>query len=130
MKNLLFGIFTCLCALIMVSCAGNTPTAKAEAYLEDMKDGNYTEVVDHLYFKKAMTDKDKANLVAMLDDKGKKSIEKEGAIESYEIISETISEDGTTAKVEYTMKYAGGAEKNESINLITIDGKWMVDSGK
>lgn len=131
MKKLLFGIFTCLCALIMVSCAGSsTPTSKAEAYLNDMKAGDYAAVIEHLHFKKAMTDEDKQQLATMLEEKGQKSIEKDGAIASYEIISETISEDGTTATIESVVKYEGGKEKNETIKLVNIDGKWLVDSGK
>jgi hypothetical protein len=131
MKKLLFGIFTCLCALIMVSCAGSsTPTSKAEAYLDDMKAGDYAAVIEHLHFKKAMTDQDKQQLATMLEEKGQKSIEKDGAIASYEIISETISEDGTTATVESLIKYEGGKEKNETIKLVNIDGKWLVESGK
>lgn len=131
MKKLLFGIFTCLCALIMVSCAGSsTPTSKAEAYLDDMKAGDYAAVIEHLHFKKAMTDQDKQQLATMLEEKGQKSIEKDGAIASYEIISETISEDGTTATIESVVKYEGGKEKNETIKLVNIDGKWLVDSGK
>ena len=131
MKKLLFGIFTCLCALIMVSCGGDsTPTAKAEAYLDAMKDGNYAELVDQLHFKQEMTEEDKAQLVTMLEQKAKESIEKDGAMESYEIISETISEDGTEAKVECITKHAGGKEKNETIKLVNIDGEWLVNSGK
>lgn len=130
MKKLLFGIFTCLCALIMVSCAGSTPTSKAEAYLDDMKSGDYAALIEHLHFKKAMTDQDKQQLATMLEEKGQKSIEKDGAIASYEIISETISEDGTTATVESVIKYEGGKEKNEKIKLVSVDGKWLVDSGK
>lgn len=131
MKNLLFAIFTCLCALIMVSCGGgSTPTAKAEAYLDAAKDGNYAEMVDQLHFKKEMTDEQKAQLVTMLEEKAQKSIEKDGAMESYEIISETISEDGTEAKVECLSKYSTGKEKTETIKLVNIDGNWLVDSGK
>jgi hypothetical protein len=115
----------------MVSCAGSsTPTSKAEAYLDDMKAGDYAAVIEHLHFKKAMTDQDKQQLATMLEEKGQKSIEKDGAIASYEIISETISEDGTTATVESLIKYEGGKEKTETIKLVNVDGEWKVDSGK
>lgn len=131
MKKLLFGIFTCLCALIMVSCAGSsTPTSKAEAYLDDMKAGDYKSMIEHLHFKNIQTDEQKMQLVTMLEEKGKKSIEKDGAISAYEITSETISEDGTTATIECTLKYEGGKEEHKTIKLVTVDGKWLVDSGK
>ena len=130
MKKLLWGIFTCICVLIMASCSSNTPTGKAKTYLEARKDGNYTEVVEHFHFKKAKTDQEKAEIVQMLEEKVEKSLEKKGAMESYEITSEAISDDGTNAKVESLIKYAGGEVEKETINLVNIDGKWLVDSGK
>lgn len=130
MKKLLLGIFTCLCTLIMVSCSSNTPTGKTKTYLEARKDGNYTEVVEHFHFKKAKTDQEKAEIAQMLEEKVEKSLEKKGAMESYEITSETISEDGTNAKVECLIKYAGGEVEKETVNLVNIDGNWLVESGK
>lgn len=130
MKKLLFGIFACICAFVMTSCAGNTPSAKAEAYLNDLKDGDYKSMVEHLHFKKAVTDEDKAKLVAMMEEKGQKSIEKDGPIEKIEITSENISEDGTSATVGYTLTHSNGTTSSETVKLVTVDGKWLVDAGK
>lgn len=129
MKNLITGLITCICILFLVSCS-NTPTSKAKAYLDDMKDGNYRELVDQLYFKKETTDKEKQDLANMLEEKGKQSLEKEGAIKSYEITGEEVSETGEKATINYTLTYEDGSQKDLELKLINIDGEWLVDSGK
>ena len=130
MKKLITGFIACICALVLVSCTSNTPTGKAKAYLEDYKDGNYREFVDHFHFKKAVTDEDKQGLANMLEEKGKKSIEEKGSIESYEITSEEIGEDGETATVKSILHYGNGSQEEQNIKLVKIDGQWLGDSGK
>lgn len=131
MKKLVLSIFAGFCALIMISCAGEaTPANEAETYLENVKSGDWKAVIDQLYFKSEVTDEQKEGLVSMIEEKAQKSIEKDGTIESYELVSETIDESGEKAKVEYLIKYSTGKEKNETVKLVKIDGKWMIDSGK
>lgn len=131
MKKLVLSIFAGFCALIMISCAGEaTPANEAETYLENVKSGDWKAVIDQLYFKSEVTDEQKAGLASMIEEKAQKSIEKDGTIESYELVSETIDESGEKAKVEYLIKYSTGKEKNETVKLVKIDGKWMIDSGK
>ena len=72
MKKLITGFIACICALVLVSCSSNTPTNKAKAHLDALKDGNYIELVNTLHFKKAVTDEDKQGLANMLEEKGKK----------------------------------------------------------
>ena len=131
MKKLVLSIFAGFCALIMISCAGEaTPANEAETYLENVKSGDWKAVIDQLYFKSEVTDEQKAGLASMIEEKAQKSIEKDGTIESYELVSETIDESGEKAKVEYLIKYSTGKEKNDTVKLVKIDGKWMIDSGK
>ena len=66
----------------------------------------------------------------MLEDKATKTIEKKGAIKSYEIISEEIAENGEKAVVRYNLNYANDTDKNQKIDLVKVDGKWKVSSGK
>ena len=94
MKKLLRNLFGLICMFVMVSCGDDTPTAVAEGYLDDLKAGKYQELVDNLHFKKEISDNNKQQLVLMLEDKATKTIEKKGAIQSYEIISEEIAEHG------------------------------------
>jgi len=130
MKKLITGFITCICALVLVSCSSNTPTNKAKAHLDALKDGNYIELVNTLHFKKAVTDEDKQGLANMLEEKGKKSIEEKGNIKSYEITSEEIGEDGETAIVKSIIHYEDGSQDDQDIHLVKIDGQWLVDSGK
>ena len=131
MRKLVLSIFAGFCALIMVSCAGEaTPANEAETYFENIKSNDWKAVIDQLYFKNEVTDEQKEGLVSMIEEKAQKSIEKDGTIESYELVSETIDESGEKAKVEYLIKYSTGKEKNKTVKLVKIDGKWMIDSGK
>lgn len=130
MKKLITGFIACICALVLVSCSSNTPTNKAKAHLDALKDGNYIELVNTLHFKKAVTDEDKQGLANMLEEKGKKSIEEKGNIKSYEITSEEIGEDGETAIVKSIIHYEDGSQDDRDIHLVKIDGQWLVDSGK
>ena len=130
MKKLITGFIACICALVLVSCSSNTPTGKAKAHLDALKDGNYIELVNTLHFKKAVTDEDKQGLANMLEEKGKKSIEEKGCIKSYEITSEEIGEDGETAIVKSILHYEDGSQEDTDIHLVKIDDQWLVDSGK
>lgn len=130
MKKLLRNLFGLICMLVMVSCGDDTPTAVAEGYLDDLKAGKYQELVDNLHFKKEISDNNKQQLVLMLEDKATKTIEKKGAIQSYEIISEEIAENGEKAVVRYNLNYANDTDKNQKIDLVKVDGKWKVSAGK
>ena len=55
----------------------------------------------------------------------------QGNIQDIEITGEEIKEDGEHAKVSYKyMDSKKGKEKKDKLNLVKIDGKWMIDSGK
>ena len=41
-----------------------------------------------------------------------------------------MAEDGKTANVSYTLKYGDGSTKEDNEDLIQVDGKWMINSGK
>ena len=52
-----------------------------------------------------------------------------GAIKSIEIISEEISEDGTTAEVEYKQVFEDGTEDEGTQTMVKKDGKWLIVVG-
>ena len=66
----------------------------------------------------------------MLDEKITKHIEKKQGIASYEVGEVTMAEDGNSALVEYTVRYGDGTEETEKIDVVKVDGKWLLDSGK
>lgn len=130
MKKILSILFAVVCMYMMAACTAEAPTSVTETYLNDLMNGKYQELVDNLHFKNEMSTEDKQNLVLMLESKAEKTVEKNGAIQGYEIVSEEISEDGESAVVKYNLKYAEKTEANQKVNLVKVDGKWMVSSGK
>jgi hypothetical protein len=52
--------------------------------------------------------------------------EKKGGIKDVTINEEIISEDGTTAKVKYTINYKNGKTTSDKANLIKVNGKWYM----
>lgn len=130
MKKILSILFAVVCMYMMAACTAEAPTSVTETYLNDLMNGKYQELVDNLHFKNEMSTEDKQNLVLMLESKAEKTVEKNGAIQGNEIVSEEISEDGESAVVKYNLKYAEKTEANQKVNLVKVDGKWMVSSGK
>lgn len=51
--------------------------------------------------------------------------EKEG-IKNVEIRKETISDDGQSAQVEFTVNYKNGETDKQKAELLNIDGKWFI----
>lgn len=120
-----------LVALVFAACASsNNPEAVTKKYLQTMQKGDYAAMLDQMYFKNGLTDEQKAELVGMVEQKAKAEVEKKGGIASFEIGAAEIAEDGQTAKVPYTLKYGDESTKEDSEDLILVDGKWWINSGK
>ncbi len=131
MKKFFYSIAICICAIVMAACSSNnTPTEAAEAYLEDVKSGDYKGIVDKLYFNNEVTEEQKAELVTALEEKAKESAEKGKAIKDYQITGEEIKEGGEKAVVNYIAFKEDGSEDSEKINLVKKDEKWLIDAGK
>lgn len=126
-----FFYFLCaMCMMVLFASCTNTPTSAVESYLDHYKNGEYKAMVDEMYFKKNMTDKDKAELVQLLEDKADETIEKKGKISHYQINSEVYSADSLTATVKYTLVYGNGDTEDEKAKVVKVNDKWMVDSNK
>ena len=131
MKKIIRLMAIAIVALVFAACASsNTPEAVTKKFLKSMQKGDYAGMVDQMYFKKAIPDDEKAELVAMIAEKAKTEIDKKGGIASFEVGAAEIAEDGQTAKVPYKLNYGNETSKDDSEDLILVDGKWMVNSGK
>lgn len=136
MKKLLTIVCAVMAVLVMAACSSNSPKATAEKAVKCIIDKDYKGYVDLLYFdtKKDSPEeiaKTKEGFVQMLEEKGSKTIEKKGEVESYEVKSEKISDDGKTATVEMTLKYGSGKQEDTTIELKKgEDGKWYISLGK
>jgi len=109
------------------SCSGpSTPGDTLKEFSYAMEKGNTDKVISMFGGEKGeMTAEDKEKLTALLAS-AKEEIEKKGGIKSIEIIEETISEDGKTAKVKAKTTFGDGSEDEGSSNFDLIDGEWKI----
>ncbi len=119
----------------MAACSGgNTPGGVAEKAVKCMKDKDYKGYVDLVNITEKGEHSEaemRSELTVLLSEKASKNIEKDGEIESYKILSEEISEDGTHAVVKMQITYSKGNTDTEEITLVKTEaGDWMLDMGK
>ena len=116
-----------LCALAAVFCLAScnstsTPTGVVKAYHEALSSGNYEKAVSYT----ALTDQED------LDGYAKMLKDSEYKVLNYEIISETISEDGESAVVEVKRTTSSSfnkepKESTDKVKLSKVDGKWKIN---
>ena len=134
MKKILYLSLMAIVSLLIASCSNNSPGSALKHYMDAMNDKNFEEVADGIAFKEGLTPEQQQQVregwITLLQDKSEKSAEQQGAIKSFEIISEEISEDGTTAEVKYKQVFEDGTEKEGTQAMVKRDGKWLMDVGK
>ncbi|MFI3277321.1 MAG: DUF4878 domain-containing protein [Rikenellaceae bacterium] len=132
----LFTLLTCVCAFaFMVSCSSSSsPSTVAIKQIKAMQSEDYKAFGDLLYIKgdAEAAEKKREQYVKMVTEmtESQKKRNKYDPIASYEVLSETISEDGTKATVELAVVSKAGKESKMETDLISIDGKWYIDSRK
>ena len=126
-----------MAAMLMFSACGgggNTPTKVAEQAAKCMQDNDYEGFVDLMYVENEEgkdLESEKKMVAGMLQAKAESSLNEKQGIQSYEVTSEEISEDGETAKVGMKVVYANGEEDDETMKLRKdADGNWKLDIGK
>lgn len=132
MKHLTRLMSIVLIAMAAVACSGgsNSPEATVKNYLSFVQKGKIDKALDLVYFKNELTKEDKDQLVQLFSEKIKSEYEKKGGLQSFEIGEATVSEDGNSAKVKYTLKFGNGTTEDDTQKLVKVDGKWLIDSGK
>ncbi|WP_071148110.1 DUF4878 domain-containing protein [Bacteroides ndongoniae] len=134
MKKLITLGFLVVAVLSFISCSPSSPGKALKSYLTDLKNENYESFIKGVYFPEDMDEqrkkKDEAQLLAIIKEKGAKEYEKKGGVKSIEILSETISEDGKSAVVEYKQTFGNGEEEKQSQKMIKKDDKWFIDMRK
>lgn len=134
MKKLITLGFLVVAVLSFISCSPSSPGKALKSYLTDLKNENYESFIKGVYFPEDMDEqrkkKDEAQLLAIIKEKGAKEYEKKRGVKSIEILSETISEDGKSAVVEYKQTFGNGEEEKQSQKMIKKDDKWFIDMRK
>ena len=107
----------------LASCnSTSTPTGVVKAYHDALSSGNYEKAVTYT----ELTSQED------LDGYAKKLKDCEYKVLSYEIVSETISEDGESAVVEVKRTTTSSFSKEpkettEKVKLSKVDGKWKIN---
>ena len=133
MKKLFFSMFVAVVALTLWSCGpANTPSAVAEEACKCVQNEDYEGYVELMDLKETKNqESEKQQFVAMLREKGTKTMEKKQGLKSYEVLSEEISEDGKSATVKMKMVYGDGSEDTSKVKLVKNDnGEWKLTLGK
>lgn len=108
-----------------------TPENAADAFLKDYQKGKYAALVEQMHFSDAVTREQKDQFAQLIEAKVGPEVEKKGGIAAYEIVETVVAEDGQSAKVKYNIIYGDESkDENEQLNLVLVDGKWMIDGGK
>jgi len=112
------------------SSSGSSPGEAAKKYMNHFKTGDYEKFVDGMAVGEDSSEEEikagKAMMLAMMD-KAKKQIDAKGGIKDIEVVSETISDDGKTAKVVLKTTYGDGSTEEKSNNMILEKGDWKMD---
>ncbi|MDR2907895.1 MAG: DUF4878 domain-containing protein [Bacteroidales bacterium] len=129
MKKL--SILMAICAFVFASCGGgsNTPSGTVKTFFKAMEAKEFEKALGCMGFN-SETDKEET---AALVEKMEKSAEEEGskmAFKDYEILSETIAEDGNSATVKLKITTNDGKTEENEIKLKKVEEKWVIDLGK
>lgn len=135
MKRFLYLSMMAVAMFVMAACSSTSTPGKAlEQYMEAAKKGNYEKFVDGIAFKDGLSgeeiEQQKKMWISLLEEKGTKEFEKKGGIESIEIISEEIAEDGNSAVVKFKQTFGNGEVDEDSQTMVKKDGKWLMNINK
>ncbi len=120
-------------AVVMASCGGSvaTPSGVVDEAVACIENGDWNKYLDLVDFgEDAPTAEEKAQVVALLEQKASASVEKTGKIVSHEIVSEEISEDGKEATVTVKVNYEKESEESKVKCVKLEDGTWKLSKDK
>jgi hypothetical protein len=126
----IFMLLVALMALCMVACssAPATPSDVAAQIYEQLMAGDYESVAESFYFGNEDPEKEeqaRAMILSMLNEKVGKTADSKGGMKGYEILSETIAEDGQSAKVELMTTFGNGTTDKTYVDLVLDkEGNW------
>ncbi|MCR4965340.1 MAG: DUF4878 domain-containing protein [Bacteroidales bacterium] len=121
MKKIIIIVCAVIAACCFASCGAPTPSDTVNDYYKALQAGDYEKALSYT----TLTDQ---------EDIQKHVKKLEGAdlkISKYEVVSETISEDGETASVDVnctsTSAYSDKPEEDtNTLKLVKVDGKWKI----
>lgn len=124
-NHLLLFSLALLAALIAVGCADSGPASTVKQFYRSVESGEL-EAVSEILTGPMVSTLSQDKLRAMLV-KGTKSISEKGGIQSLDILSEEVS--GTVAEVHVRLTYGNGTTEEKKLELVRVDGRWMITTG-
>ncbi len=121
-------LIAAIAMVTMISCGSSelSPSKVAVKQIDCMNTGDIEGILKLI----DMTPEQKEQVTPMLTEKMKEGIkatnENSGGYKGSKAISETISEDGTSAEVAVEVTFGDGTVQTVNIDLEKIDGKWLL----
>lgn len=137
MKKMLT-IVVALCAFVLIGCSGSSSDTPGKVVLKaygHLQAGEYEKVSEMFWVDPAKSspeevEQGRAMLTSLMQGKAAPQIAKKGGLKSYEVVEESISEDGQTAKVKVRVVYGNGKEESENVPLKLSDDGWKLHISK
>jgi len=115
-------IAAALCMLAASCTDSKSPSGITKSFLNKMVRGDYDKALDYY----AANCEDGGSLILMMKDKIKASLQEDGKIKSYKIVSEEISDDGKRATVSFTTVSSNGNTDSSKVKFVKKDGVWKI----
>lgn len=129
MKKMFSLAAVALFVLALCSCSGaKTPEDVTRKAIECIVDKDYKGYVDMMNFKTEKSSEQMQQLVALIQDKMDKEMEKKQGISDFKVGTAEVNED--KAVVPYTITYGNGEVKEDKMKLVKTEEGWKIDSGK
>jgi len=111
------------------SCgSGTSPSDTIKKAYELMKSKDFNKVTD-LYVTRdgeKFSEEEAKKMEGLFGMAAKEEFDDKGGLKNIVIDKETITEDGNSANVKYTVNFKNGDSEKEDARLIKIDGKWFI----
>ncbi len=117
---------------LAIACGSKSGAgAAAKLYMEAVAAGNYDLFLDGTYFGDIPAEEIESTrrMWKQVLDNGSPAADREG-VAAIEILSEEVSEDGTEANVVFKRTYGNGETEEESLVMVLVDGKWLMDANQ
>ena len=127
-------IFAVLLTLVMITgfyaCTGVSPNSPSKTVLslyESLKNKDYEKTASFYVTKDgAKLSESEAKKIEGLVGMMAMEDEKKGGLDKITINEEKIDDDGTTAKVYFTILYKNGDTKEEKVSLLKVENDWFI----
>jgi hypothetical protein len=137
MKKIIYFSLSLITLFTIAACFSKTETPgdAAKKYAGYIASGDYEKFVDAIAIEtedqtSEQVKEVKDGLLSLLKEKGAKTIEEKGGIESTEVVSETILEDGTTAEVVIKQTYGNGEVEESNYDMVKEENIWKISLKK